>query len=243
MPASQIDFIKFWNTYYVAKIAFPIGGYPMVRFTEEQKRIASSLFASPKTVDELNRQLNIPFDKLNGQLKHMLKLGLVKVEGYPQKYALAEEVSKGLQRRKEIAEKDPFDLRIKAVIEFKAVEEAFLEKHMKDIGEKLKKNLNYTIYDIYKAKPRKVGDHYSSYFEVNLSARDFTSIVKFMYFFGPSSVEVIKPQKVVLAMDDLQDALGEMAEMIQSYNEAMLRSMAKDELEAFAKNLYSPKAD
>ena len=65
-------------------------------------------------------------------------------------------------------------------------------------------------------------------------------MVKFMYFYGPTSVEVLKPQKVVLAMDDLQDALMEMAEMIQSYNEAMLKSMAKSELEDFAKNLYKP---
>ncbi len=215
----------------------------MVKFSEEQKKIASSLFSSPKTVDELNSQLKIPFDELNSQLKHMLKLELVKVEGYPQKYKLAESVSKGLARRREIAEKDPFDLRIKAVIEFKAVEEEFLEKHMKDIEGKLRKDPNYTIYDIYKAKPEKLGGHYSAYFEVNLSAKDFTSIVKFMYFFGPSSVEVIKPSKVVLSMDDLQDALGEMAEMIQSYNAAMLKSMAKEDLESFARKLYAPKGE
>lgn len=215
----------------------------MVRFTEEQKKIASSLFASPKTVDELNAQLKIPFDQLNGHLKHMLKLELVKVGGYPQKYALSEAVAVGLRRRKEIGEKDPFDLRIKVVIEFKAVEEGFLDKHMKEVEGKLRKDSNYTIYDIYKAKPQKVGSHYSAYLEANLSARDFTSIVRFMYFFGPSSVEVIRPQKVVLPMDDLQDALMEMADMIQSYNQAMLKSMAKDELEHFARGLYSPKGE
>lgn len=212
----------------------------MVRFTEEQKKIAFSLYNSPKGVDDLNQQLGIPFDRLNEGLKLMLKLGLVKVEGYPQKYVLTEEVAKGVKRRKEIAEKDPFELRLKAIIEFKAVETDLLGKNMNEVEEKLRKDKDYVIYDIYKAKAEKVGGHYSAYLELNFSAKDFTSIVKFMYFFGPSSVEVIKPQKVVLSMDDLQDALMEMAEMIQSYNAAMLKSMAKDELDKFAKSLYAP---
>src|SRR3989338_5386577 len=213
----------------------------MVKFTEEQKKIAHSLFVSPKSVEELNIKLGVPYDKLNGQLKEMLRLGLVKVEGYPQKYKLADEVAQGVKRRKEIAEKDPFGLRLKAVVEFKAVEPTLLEKEIKDIEAKLRKDRTFTIYDIYKAPAQQVGTHYSTYLEVNLSARDFTSIVRFMYFFGPSSVEVLKPEKIVLSMDDLQDALMEMAEMIQSYNHAMLKSMNKDELANFSKSLYASK--
>lgn len=213
----------------------------MVKFTEEQKRIAFSLYSAPKTVEELNKALGIPFDQLNEQLKQMLKLQLVKVEGYPQKYRLVDSVAEGVKRRKEIAEKDPFDLRLKTVIEFKAVEESFLEKHIKELEGKLRKDKHYIIYDIYKAKPMHSGTHYTSYLEVNLSAKDFTSIIRFMYFYGPSSVEVLKPRKVVLSMDDLQDALMEMAEMVQIYNAAMLKSMAKEELEEFARGLYSPK--
>ena len=212
-------------------------------FTEGQKKIAFSLYNSAKSVEDLNRQLGIPYDVLNSQLREMLKLGLVKVEGYPQKYVLAEAVAKGVRRRKEIAEKDPFELRLKAVVEFKAVETTLLEKQMKEIEEKLHKDKRFTIYDIYKAPPQKVGEHYSSYMEVNLSAKDFTSIVKFMYFFGPSSVEVLRPEKVVLSMDDLQEALMEMAEMIQSYNMAMLKGMARDDLEKFSKEIYAPKKD
>ena len=212
----------------------------MVKFTEEQKKIAHSLFVSPKSVEELNIKLGVPYDKLNGQLKEMLRLGLVKVEGYPQKYKLADEVAQGVKRRKEIAEKDPFGLRLKAVVEFKAVEPTLLEKEIKDIEAKLRKDRTFTIYDIYKAPAQQVGTHYSTYLEVNLSARDFTSIVR---FFGPSSVEVLKPEKIVLSMDDLQDALMEMAEMIQSYNQSMLKSMTKDELEGFARTLYAPKKE
>ncbi len=212
----------------------------MSRFTEEQKKIALVLMAAPKTVDELSKQLNLPYDDLNDNLRQMLKLKLVKVEGYPQKYKLMDNIVEAVKRRKEIQEHDPFDLRIKAIIEFKAVEKDFLKKHMDETQEKLGKEKDYTLYDSYRAEPEKEENHYSAYLELNLSAKDFTSIVKFMYFYGPTSVEVLKPKKVVLAMDDLQDALMEMAEMIQSYNHAMLKSMSKDELDRFAEALYKP---
>ena len=215
----------------------------MVRFTEEQKRIAAALFNSPKSVEDLNRQLNIPYDRLNDLLKQMLRLELVKVEGYPQKYKLADSVAEGVRKRKEIHEKDPFELRLKAVVEFKAVEPVLLEKQIREVEAKLRRDKNYTVYDIYMAKPQQVGAHYSSYLEVNISARDFASIVRFMYFFGPSSVEVLKPDKVVLSLDDLQEALMEMADMIQSYNASMLKAMSKDELEKFARGIYAPQKD
>lgn len=214
----------------------------MSRFTEDQKKIAVLLMSSPKTVEELNKQLNIPYDELNNSLKQMLKLKLLKVEGYPQKYKLMDNIVQAVQRRKELAEKDPFNLRLKAIIEFKAVELEFLDKHMDELADKLKKEKDFTLYDTFKAEPVKDEGHYSSYLEVNISAKDFTSIVKFMYFYGPTSVEVIKPTKIVLSMDDLQDALMEMAEMIQFYNESMLKSMSKEELDKFAENLYKPKS-
>jgi len=212
----------------------------MSRFTSEQKKIAILLLNSPKTVDELQKQMGLPYDDLNENLRAMLKLKLLKVEGYPQKYHLMPNIVEAVKRRKEIAEKDPFDLRVKAIVEAKAVETEFLKKQVKELRETIEKDKNFTIYAIYEAEPMEEQGHYSTYLEINFSAKDFSSLVKFMYFYGPTSIEVLKPQKVVLAMDDLQDALMEMAEMIQSYNEAMLRSMAKSELEEFAKNLYKP---
>ncbi|HLC92656.1 MAG TPA: hypothetical protein VJH23_03035 [archaeon] len=212
----------------------------MSKFTPEQKKIAFALVQGSKSVDALNKSLGMPFDVLNENLKQMHKLNLVKVEGYPSKYMLVESVLEGVRRRKEIAEKDPFELRLKATIEITAVEESFLKKHMKEIEGKLKEQKVLTIYDVYQAPTLRQGTHFRSYLEVNLSAKDFTAIVQFMYFFGPTSVEVIKPAKITLAMDDLQDALMEMAQMIQAYNHTMLKSMAKEELEEFAKNLYMP---
>ncbi|MBI4210628.1 MAG: hypothetical protein HY544_03935 [Candidatus Diapherotrites archaeon] len=215
--------------------------FRVARFTPDQKRIAVLLLHAPKTAEELNRQLGIPFDELNESLKHMVRLKLLRLEGYPQRYHLADAVVDAVKRRKEIQEKDPFDLRLKATLEAKGVEEAFLRKQMAGIEAGLRKEKNFTVYDVIRAEPIKDGSHYTAYLDVNLSIKDFSSIVRFMYFYGPTSVEVLKPAKITIPMDDLQDALMEMADMIQAYNNEMLKSMAKDELASFSKSLYSPK--
>lgn len=211
----------------------------MGRFTEEQKRIAVLLLHSPKTVEEINKQLSIPYDDLNENLKQMLKLKVVKVEGYPQKYKLVPEVVDAIKKRQEIQEKDPFEVRLRAVIEVKAAEETFLEKQVDKIEKKLRDNKSITIYDIFRAKPVEDESILSTYLEVEFTAKDFSSMVNFMYFFGPVSVEVIKPAKIVITADDLQDGLVEMLQMIQLYNHAMLKSMSKEELNEFSKKLYS----
>lgn len=213
----------------------------MQRLSFEQKKIAALLLSSPKTAEELAKQSGVAPALLNDALKDMVKLKVLVLEGYPARYKLAEHIIEGVKRRKEIGEKDPFEIRIKAIIQFNAVEGSFLEKNMADIEKKLRKERHFTVYDVFVAKPTKETGRYTSYLEVNLSAKDFASLVYFMYFYGPTSVEVIKPQKVVIAMDDLQDALLDMAEMIQTYNQAMLKYMAKEELNEFAKSLYAPK--
>ena len=215
----------------------------MVKFTDTQRKIAVLLLHAPKTADELVHQLNLPALEANEALKEMLKLKLVKIEGYPAKYRLMDNIIEAVKRRKEIQEKDPFELRLKAVIEFKAVEEKLIDKMVSDIEAKLRKEKNFTIYEIFRAKPIKEGTHYSSYLELNFSAADFSTVVQFMYYYGPTSIEVIKPQKVTIAMDDLQDALMDMAEMIQSYNASMLKYMEKEELDEFAKSLYKPSSE
>ena len=47
----------------------------MSGFSDEQKKIALLLLSEPKTEEELNKQLNIPYDKLGIELKQMLNLG------------------------------------------------------------------------------------------------------------------------------------------------------------------------
>ena len=56
-----------------------------MRFSDEQKKIAILLLNEPKTEEQLNKQLNIPFDRLMLELKTMVKLNVISKEGYPTK--------------------------------------------------------------------------------------------------------------------------------------------------------------
>jgi hypothetical protein len=131
---------------------------------------------------------------------------------------------------------------LKAIIEAQGIEETILEKELKKIEESLRKEKGFTIYDIALAKTVKSGEHYSSYLDVSLSVKDFRSLVRLMFFYGPVSVEVIKPEKLELTADDLQDAIVDMGEMIQSYNNYIMKSMKKEEIEKFNQKMYKQAA-
>ena len=214
---------------------------PKSRFTEEQKRIAVLLFQSPKTAEELSNKLNAKQEELGKELKEMLKLKLIAQEGYPPKYKLKQEIYKEVMRRKEIEAEDRFKLRLKIMIEAQAIEQEILKKQMKEIEAALRKEKDFTVYDVKHAKAIKSREYYSTYAEVNLSVRDFKSLVKLMYFYGPVSVEVIKPSRYEIAISDLQDGLMDMADMIQSYNQYVLKLMNRKELNEFYNKLYEYK--
>ncbi|MFH1696690.1 MAG: hypothetical protein ABH854_02160 [Candidatus Diapherotrites archaeon] len=214
----------------------------MATYTEEQKRIAVLLMHGPKSIEELQKQLNMPQEGVMNDLKGMLKLKVVeKHEGFPVKYKLIDNISSTVHKRKEIEETDPNRLRIRAIIEAQAVEENLLMKALSDIEAGLKKEKEFTIYDSKKADVVQDGEQYSSYIDLNLSVRNFRALVRFMYFYGPSSVEVLKPAKFDIPADDLQDGLMDMAEMIQAYNSHVLNLMGRKELAEFNNKLYEKK--
>jgi len=210
----------------------------MARFSEEQKRIALLLIHGPKTAEELNAQLNIPFNKLTEELKAMMKLAVIEKQGFPTKYCLKKNIAQEVQKRKKIAETDLNNLRIRAFIEMQAIEEELLQKQIENLEETMKKDKNFTLYSLDKAPVEKQGEYYSTYFEINFSVKDFASLIRFMFFYGPSSIEVVKPAKIEFSAQDLQDGLMEAADMVQKYSNVIHRLLNRAELEKFHESLY-----
>lgn len=210
----------------------------MARFSEEQKRIALLLIHGPKTAEELNGQLNIPFNKLTGELKAMIKLGVIEKQGFPTRYALKENIASEVQKRKKIAETDINKLRIRAFIEMQAIEEDLLKKQLKHMEEIMNKDKSFTLYNLDRAKIEKQGEYYSTYFEINFSVKDFASLIRFLFFYGPSSLEVVKPAKIEFSAQDLQDGLMEAADMVQKYSSTVHKLMNREELAKFNAELY-----
>lgn len=211
----------------------------MDKFSSEQKRIAIALLhGGPQTIEELNSSVGLSFDVLSKELKELVKLKLLIADGYPLKYSLKREIMEELKRRKSISMDDENPLRLKVVIDVQALVEEVAEKSLNEVEKALRAEKDFTVYDLFKAKPIKQGDTVTSYLEADVSVKDFKSLVRLMYFFGPTSVEVVKPRKLELSIDDLQEGLMDMAEMIQAYNYHVLKTMKKDELESFQKKLF-----
>lgn len=213
---------------------------PANGFTNLQKRIALTIFHNPKTDEELVKELGASYGEIASELRELLKLNLITKSGYPLKYSLAEGVGGELSRRKELAEKDPFKLRLNVIIEAQGIEEALLVKKMGELEEAMKKEKGFTVYNTDLAKPVRGEDgNYSVYLEASLSVKDFSALVRLMYFYGPSSVEVEKPSKIEFSASDLQEGLVLMANMIQSYNHSILKLMTRKELDEFYKKFFN----
>ena len=209
----------------------------MGRYTEEQKRIALLLMHEPKTIEQLNQQLNIPYDELTHQVKEMLQLGVVVKEGFPTRYRLKEEIAERAKKRRDLAEEDDNPVRLKVTIEAQATERSGVERALTEMEAALRREPDFTIYECVLEKLIESGSHYSSFLEVNLSVKDFRALMKLLFFYGPSSLEVLKPDKWAITADDLQDGLVDAANMVYGYNDYIIKQMTKKELQEFSNKL------
>jgi hypothetical protein len=210
----------------------------MVGFSDEQKKIAVLLLNEPKTEEELNKQLNIPYDKLTFELKTMLKLNLIVKEGYPTRYRLRQDIVDKIQERKKISEADAFKIRINAIIEFKAIEKSLLKKHLKKIKSAIEKEKLLTVYDIEEAEIIEEDDMYASFLDVNFTVKNFPALVKFLFYYGPTSIEVLQPSKVQMPSYELQEGLIELSEIFQKYATFFTKKLNQEELEKFYTDAY-----
>lgn len=210
-------------------------------FSEQQKLIAKELFEGPLTLQELEKNLKLSREDLQKDLKKMLELKVIEKTQKDEKelFSLKKSIAEELIRRKEISRKDTFDLRLEAYIEMQAIEKKLLEKHLNEMMEKLKNNPELTIYSIKKASIQKPAEteYYSSYIELNFTVKDFSSLIQFMFFYGPSTIEVLKPEKISLKAFDFQDGLMQLADISQKYNTYIRKALNKKELEEFNKKI------
>ncbi|MFH1751875.1 MAG: hypothetical protein ABH821_02975 [archaeon] len=212
----------------------------MARYTEVQKRIALLLLYEAKTVEQLQKQLNLSYDEVMTELKGLLKLKVVEKEGYPTVYRLIPTVADAVKKRKKMAETDPFKLRLKAIIEAQSADQELLKEQLERITGNLKNDTKkFNVYDVMQAKSQTNDEGVSSAFiEVTLSVKNFRTLVYFMFFYAPSSIEVIKPERFDISLPDLQDGLHDMSDMINAYSMHILRLMSRKELNEFNNKLF-----
>ncbi|MBI4053521.1 MAG: hypothetical protein HY394_05815 [Candidatus Diapherotrites archaeon] len=213
----------------------------MPSFSKEQKQIAAFLLREgPRTAEEISESLSISLPVVTDTLRMMLKLRLADKGGAPTRYSLHGNIVEEVSRRKKLEEEDTNKLRIRGIVEIQAITQELVQEHLDKLGKSLSSDKNYLVYSLEKAPIEKMesNDYYSSFLDVNFSVKTFSALVRFMIFFGPISVEVIKPDKITFPAQDLQDGLIDLSDMVQGYTEYITKLMNRQELESFNRELH-----
>jgi hypothetical protein len=205
---------------------------------EEQKAIANLLMREPLTEAELEKKLRFSKEKLGGVLAQMLELKLVSKDGASGKYSLKQEIIDEVLKRRKIAEVDAFKIRLRVIIDFQAIEKTLLKKHTNKVIDSIKKEKMFTIYSIEKAKTAKDGEMYSSFIEVNLSVKNFSSAIRLLFYYGASSIEVLKPDRITFSQYEFQEGLMDLATIFQSYSRYFMEHLNKEDLNKFYEKIY-----
>jgi hypothetical protein len=210
----------------------------MPAISDNQKRLASQLLAGSQSPNQLQAATGLSYSVIEKELKTMLKAKLIERVGTSDAYRLAPSIAAELNRRKQISEKDPHPWRIKAFVEIQAIEESLLRKETDKFTQSMTEDKRLTIYEIRIAPFEKKDDYYGTYIETNFSVQNFTSLAVFCFLYGPSAIEVIKPDQITISSNDLQDALVFLSDMAHKYSNAMVGLMNRQELEKFYQDAF-----
>jgi DNA-binding HxlR family transcriptional regulator len=183
-----------------------------------KKVIAQRLSLGEKTEDELQKEIpNASYDLLSKALKSLLFLKLIKKQGFPVKYSLSEELLKKLNARKDIAANDKNQIRVSILIESKSDNKKSLREGMEQIVVKLKEDKRYVVYDLEVADIVVHDDLFSTYISGEISCASLSEVFRLIYFYGVTSIDVIKPEKLQVPISDLQEALITMVDITHGY--------------------------
>ncbi len=205
-------------------------------FSDMDRKVGLALYKGPKTPEEIAEEIHEDVRDVMDTLKKLIKLKIVVKEGYPPKYRLADNIQEALKPEDwESVE----GIRIHAVIEAQSIDENALKKALEQILKKLKKEPGlHVVHHAIPELERLDTGAYSGYVEVKLAAEGFEPLMRFLFNYGPSVIEVLGPEKIMIDAADLQRGLLDAAGMIQGYVDYISQLMTKKELEEFNKTLW-----
>ncbi len=116
-------------------------------------------------------------------------------------------------------------IRARAHIEVMAIKEKAAEKALENHIEKIEEAEGIEIYrkefdepEVVENPPtKKANKAYSQFCEIEFVVPSVKNLVRFSMIFGPSSLEIIEPEKKVIKIDELQDIANSVAALIHQY--------------------------
>ncbi len=210
-----------------------------LKFTDTQKKLVQALLSSPASLELLAERTSISKTELQQELHFFQQLKMISLDASTHSYTLKPEIAQELKRRKAIENEDDNAFRLSVIIEAQAIEESLLQKQLDKVLESLQKEPYFLIYAHSMAPIAKIEDRYSSFMDVNLSVRDFRALVRLMFFYGPTSIEVLKPKEIKFSLDDFQNGLVDMGEMVHGYAEYIMGLLSRQQVEEFNRRLIN----
>lgn len=189
-----------------------------VAMQDLQTLVGKELKNGPRTEDDLLKVIpGAKYDELIKVLKNMLFLKLITKEGYPVVYSLSKEIQEGLTEKKKLSENDKNQLKVAVLIESKANDKGELRKAMEQIADALKKDENYYIYSLDIAEIILHDDLFSTYISAEVSCSTLGSLFRLIYYYGATSVEILRPEKLNVTIGDLQQTSQVITDMTHGY--------------------------
>ena len=201
---------------------------------ELRKVIAQKLHDSPKTEDELKVAIpDAKYEELISTLKNMLQLKLISKDGYPVKYSISKEIAQKLEDRRELSGSDKNQIKVSIIIESKADNKGKLREVMEGIIKTLREDKQYLVYESSLADIIVHDGLFSTYITAEVSCLDLAAVFRLVYFYGVTTIDVLKPDKLVIPIADLQQSLFTMVDMTHGYADMMFK--LKSELTQISK--------
>lgn len=193
-------------------------GKKMVEYSEKEQKIARLLLKEPKTVEEIREESGISAGDINKALNKLLKLKVV--ERVDSKYKLINYVVRGVMKGSKSSKAGAVGsegkYRIRMIVEASSPDKEALDKQC-EILEKRFKDEKFEILDFEKSEIKKQDDSYTSFFDTEIVVPNFKDVIYLIFNYGPTFVELLEPQKIELNIAESQEALNEVASIVNYY--------------------------
>ena len=186
-------------------------------YSEEQQKIAKILLEGPKTLDQLREASGLDAKQLNEELKGLLKLKVV--ERKEDEYKLIDLVEKAVR-----GETGPIEgvFQSNLIIEATSKDKESVEKQLGILEDKIKKER--VKIDFFEKKDVNENDGYfNAFIELTISVDSLLDLVMFIISYGPSSVEFVKPKKVELNQNEVQEILHQISSAVYYYTSLIIQ--------------------
>jgi hypothetical protein len=205
-------------------------------FSEIDRKVGLALYKGEKTPEELAEETGEDIRDIMDSLKKLIKLKIVVKEGYPPKYRLSDNIREAL-KPEELENVE--GIRVTATVEAQAIDEDLVRKALNEIVRGVKKIEGASIvsHNISKIEQLDTGV-YSGFVDFKLVFQGLEPLFHFVTYYGPSTIEIKGPEKIVVDAADLQRAVTGTANMIQGYVHYVTKLMTKKELEEFNKRMW-----